>query len=153
MIYRCTPFVQAVVHFLRRDPGLLRLVGPFREARFAWIDAGDVGEIVARGLAAPLPENLTTQLCGDEILDFDALAVEVAAGAGCCCEYHDCSPPSAHGMLEAQGVSPAHARALVEYWDYIVSGVVSTTPCDNASRLLGRPLSKIADVFAETSAG
>lgn len=147
-IYRCTAFIQAVEHFLRAEPERLRLVGPFRAAQFAWIDAADVGEIVARGLAEPLPESIVTQLCGDEILDFDALAAAVASGTGRCCEYVEVTPPAAHGMLEAQGMPAANARALVEYWDFIVSGVVCTTPCDNARRLLGRPLRKVTESFA-----
>lgn len=146
-IYRCAPFIQAIAHFLRRHPDRLELTGPFRSAAFAWINAADVGEIIAHHLRQPGDERTIIQLCGEEILDFDALAARLAAASGKPCDYRDLSPPAAHGLLEARGLAPAAARALIEYWDYIVSGVICTTPCDTARKLLGRPLKRVAESF------
>jgi hypothetical protein len=48
--------------------------------------------------------------------------------------------------------SPAQIRALTEYWDYLVSGVVKPACCDTALKLLGRPPRTLAEYFAEHAA-
>ena len=122
----------------------LALAGPFHNARFAWIDARDVAEVVASLLHGPL-DNSVKQLCGPEQLDFDGIAAILCDCTRRECTFNDLSAPQAQGLLEGAGFSTAYARALLEYWDYIVSGAVGTTPCDTAPKLLGRPLRTLAE--------
>jgi uncharacterized protein YbjT (DUF2867 family) len=149
LILRCTPFMQNLDFFLRDDCGERCLIGPFREARFCWIDAHDVGEIVGKLLAAPALTTLTTQLCGPETLNFDAAAQAISEASGTECGFWDVSQQHAHGMLEVCGFSAERARTMLEYWDYLVSGVVGTTPCPTAAKLLGRPLHTLREHFQE----
>jgi NAD(P)H dehydrogenase (quinone) len=135
VILQCAPFMQSLRLFMHVQGLALALYGPFRHARFAWIDARDVGEIAALLLRRP-----AHQLCGPETFDFDGVAAILCACTRSDCTFNDLSTPEAQGLLEGAGFSPAYARAVVEYWDYIVSGAVATTPCDTARKLLGRPL-------------
>ena len=143
VILRCAPFMQSLRFFMQVEEWSLALSGPFRDAYFHWIDARDVGDIVASLLQGPL-DNTVKQLCGPEPLNFDAIAAILCDCAKCDCAFNDLSAPQAQGVLEGAGISSENARALVEYWDYIVSGVVSTTPCDTARKLLGHPLRTLA---------
>jgi hypothetical protein len=63
--------------------------------------------------------------------------------------YVDVCLPEAQGLLEANGFSPPQIRALTEYWDYLVSGVIRPSCCDTALKLLGRPPRTLAQYFAE----
>ncbi len=144
VILRCAPFMQSLRLFMQIEGLSLALAGPFHNARFAWIDARDVGEVVAMLLQEPL-DNTVRQLCGPVELDFDAIAAILCDCTRRDCTFNDLSTPQAQGLLEGAGFSSAHARALLEYWDYIVSGVVRTTPCDTAAKILGRALRTLAD--------
>lgn len=139
VILRCAPFMQSLRLFMQIDGLSLALTGPFHTARFDWIDARDAGEIVVRLLCGPL-DNSVKQLCGPAPLDFDDVAAIICNCAPCDCTFNDLSAPQAQGLLEGAGFTAAQARELVEYWDYIVSGVVSTTAAESAEELLGRPL-------------
>ena len=145
-IVRSAPFMQNIELFLRQFGERLCVAGPFRTARFGWIDAEEVGEIVARTLAAEtFQTGVASQLCGPEQLDFDAVAAAATAMYGRHCEFIDFSQPEAGGMLEAAGVPAERARLLLEYWDYLVSGAVGVTPCQTAAELLGRPTRRLAE--------
>jgi NAD(P)H dehydrogenase (quinone) len=144
VILRCAPYMQSLRLFMQIEGLSLALAGPFHNARFAWIDARDVAEVVALLLQGPL-DNSVKQLCGPEQLDFDAIAAILCHCARCDCTFNDLSAPQAQGLLEGAGFSSAYARALVEYWDYIVSGAVGTTPCDTAPKLLGHELRTLAE--------
>lgn len=144
VILRCAPYMQSLRLFMQIDGLSLALAGPFHNARFAWIDARDVAEVVALLLQGPL-DNSVKQLCGPEQLDFDGIAAILCDCARCDCTFNDLSAPQAQGLLEGAGFSSAYARALVEYWDYIVSGAVATTPCDTAAKLLGHKLRTLAE--------
>ena len=144
VILRCAPFMQSLRLFMQVEGLSLALAGPFHNARFAWIDARDVGDIVALLLQRPL-DNTIKQLCGPEQLNFDAIAAILCDCTRSECTFNDLSAPQAQGLLEGAGFNPAYARALIEYWDYIVSGVVGSTPCDTAPNLLGRRLRTLAE--------
>jgi hypothetical protein len=47
--------------------------------------------------------------------------------------------PEVQGILQGAGFPPQRVRAVTEYWDYLVSGVVRASCCDVARELLGRP--------------
>jgi uncharacterized protein YbjT (DUF2867 family) len=143
-ILRCTPYMQTIHLFLRPDAHGWRLVGPFRDAAFAWLDAADAGLALARRIAARRTENMVCQLSGPEAVPFDRVASLLSARLQEPVRYVDICLPEAVGLLEANGIPPTLVRALTEYWDYLVSGVVEAGCCDTAAQLLGREPHRLA---------
>jgi uncharacterized protein YbjT (DUF2867 family) len=135
--------------FTRRDAGGLTVAGPFRDAAFPWLDAGDVGLILARSAGRDEPGNVVCQLSGPEQVGFETVAAHLGTALGERVRYVDVCLPEAQGLLEANGFTPPQIRALTEYWDYLVSGVVKPACCDTALKLLGRPPRTLAQYFAE----
>jgi uncharacterized protein YbjT (DUF2867 family) len=144
-ILRCTPYMQSIALFLRRSAPGWRLVGPFRDAAFAWLDAADAGTVLARRIAAGADASMVCQLSGPEAVPFERVAALLSERLQEPVRYVDVCMPEAVGLLEANGIPPALVRALTEYWDFLVSGVVEAGCCDSAERLLGRAPSALAD--------
>ncbi len=147
-VLRCAPFMQNLALFARRDASGLAVVGPFRDVAFPWLDAADVGVLLARRIGAEAGESLVCQLSGPESLDFEAVARLLGEAAGERVRYVDVCLPEAQGLLESSGFSAVQIRALTEYWDYLVSGVVRPACCETAAQLLGRPPHSLADYLA-----
>lgn len=147
-ILRSAPFMQSITLFTRRDARGLAVVGPFRDAAFPWLDAADVGAILAARVQTDDPGNLVCQLSGPEAVDFETLAQRLADALHEPVRYVDVSLPEAQGRLEATGFTAVQIRALTEYWDYLVSGVVKTACCQTAMGLLGRCPRSLAEFFA-----
>jgi uncharacterized protein YbjT (DUF2867 family) len=151
-ILRCAPFMQNIALFTRRDENGLAVAGPFREAAFPWLDAADVGVILAGTLERGESGSCVCQLSGPEEIGFEAIARLLGDALRERVRYVDVCLPEAQGLLEANGFAPHQIRALTEYWDYLVSGVVKPACCDTAVKLLGRPPRTLAQHFAEHAA-
>jgi uncharacterized protein YbjT (DUF2867 family) len=151
-ILRCGPFMQAIPLFSRRDAGGRMLVGPFRDTAFPWIDAEDAAGILAAIIRDPAAPDVTCQLCGPEELSFEEVARLLSVALQEPVRYVDVCLPEAQGILESSGFSPARIRALTEYWDYMVNGLVRASCCDTARRLLGRPPHTLAQYFERSAA-
>jgi uncharacterized protein YbjT (DUF2867 family) len=141
--------MQNLALFIRRDEGGLTVAGPFRDAAFPWLDAADVGLILAKSIGHHAAGNVVCQLSGPEQIGFEAVAQLLGEALRERVRYVDVCLPEAQGLLEANGFSPPQIRALTEYWDYLVSGVVKPACCDTALELLGRPPRTLAEYFAE----
>jgi uncharacterized protein YbjT (DUF2867 family) len=137
-ILRCAPFMQAIPMFLRRDARGAALVGPFRDTPFPWIDAEDAGQILAGIVSRREARDVACQLSGSEEANFETVAALLADALGEPVRYTDVCLPEAQGLLERSGFPPQRVRAVTEYWDYLVSGVVRASCCDLARELLGR---------------
>ena len=148
-IFRCAPFMQNVTLFTRRDASGLALVGPFRDVAFPWLDAADVGAILAARIRGDAPGNLVCQLSGPEEVALETVARLLGDALLEPARYVDVCLPEAQGLLEANGLSPTQIRALTEYWDYLVSGVVRPSCCETAAGLLGRPPRTLAQYFGD----
>jgi uncharacterized protein YbjT (DUF2867 family) len=148
-VLRCAPFMQNIALFTRRDDAGLVVAGPFREAAFPWLDAADVGLILVSALGRSDPGNVLCQLSGPEQVGFETVAQLLGGALRERVRYVDICLPEAQGLLEANGFTPPQIRALTEYWDYLVSGVIKPACCDTALRLLGRPPRTLAQYFAE----
>lgn len=151
-VLHCTPFMQNFAFFTRRDETGLAVVGPFRDVAFPWLDAGDVGAIVANAIRNGDGGNFECQISGPEQIDFATLARLLGAALHEPVRYLDVCLPEAQGMLEARGFSPVQIRAATEYWDYLVSGLIKPSCCDTALELLGRPPRTLAEYFAAHAA-
>ena len=151
-VLRCAPFMQNIALFTRRDETGLAVAGPFREAAFPWLDATDVGVILAGVLERGEAGNCVCQLSGPEEIGFETVARLLGDALRERVRYVDVCLPEAQGLLEANGFAPHQIRALTEYWDYLVSGVVKPACCDTVVKLLGRPPRTLAQHLAEHAA-
>jgi uncharacterized protein YbjT (DUF2867 family) len=147
-VLRCAPFMQNLALFMRRDEGGMVVAGPFRDAAFPWLDAADVGLILAGAVQRDEPGNTLCQLSGPEEAGFETVARLLGEALRERVRYVDISLPEAQGLLEANGFTPTQIRALTEYWDYLVSGVIKPACCDTALKLLGRPPRTLAQYLA-----
>jgi uncharacterized protein YbjT (DUF2867 family) len=147
-ILRAAPFMQNLALFARRYDSGRAVVGPFRDVGFPWVDAADVGAILARLVETDTGQNLICQISGPESVNFEAIARLLGDAVGEPVRYVDVCLPEAQGLLEANGFSAIQVRALTEYWDYLVSGYVKPACCETAARLLGRPPRSLAQYFA-----
>lgn len=143
-VLRCAPYMQSIPLFLRRDASGWRLVGPFRDTAFAWLDATDAGTVLARRIEAADGTNLVCQLSGPEEISFETVATMMTSALQEPVRYVDVCRPEVAGLLEADGFPPARIRAVTEYWDYLVSGVVRADCCNTVARLLGREARRLS---------
>jgi uncharacterized protein YbjT (DUF2867 family) len=148
-VLRCAPFMQNLALFTRREESGLVVAGPFRDAAFPWLDAADVGLILAGALERNETGDVLCQLSGPEEAGFETVARLLGEALRERVRYVDVCMPEAQGLLEANGFTPPQIRALTEYWDYLVSGVVKPACCDTALKLLGRRPRTLAEYFAE----
>ena len=151
-ILRCAPFMQSLALFTRRDARGLALVGPFRDVAFPWLDAADVGTLLAARLRGGDHDSVVYNFSGPEAIDFDTVAQRLEDALREPVRYVDVSLPEAQGLLEATGFSGIQIRALTEYWDYLVCGLVKPVCCETAAKLLGRPPHTLAQYFANHAA-
>lgn len=151
-VLRCMPYMQTLPHFMRHDASGWRIVGPFREAAVAWLDAFDAGEIVARRIATAAPDPVACEVSGPEEATFETVALLLAAELRESVRYVDICHPEAEGMLEAKGFAPARVRAITEYWDYLASGALRCRCCAGADQLLGRPRRTLAAYLRDYAA-
>lgn len=151
-ILRCMPYMQSIPLFTRRDASGWKLVGPFRDAAFAWLDAYDAGTVIARRVASVAADSLACDLSGPEEWAFEAVAAQLATALGEPVRYVDIGRPEAAGMLEATGLAPARIRAITEYWDYLASGVLRCGCCNGADALIGRPRRTLAEYLRDYAA-
>jgi uncharacterized protein YbjT (DUF2867 family) len=147
-ILRAAPFMQNLALFARRYDSGRAVVGPFRDVGFPWVDAADVGAILARLVETDTGQNLVCQISGPESVNFEGIARLLGDAVGEPVRYVDVCLPEAQGLLEANGFSAIQVRALTEYWDYLVSGYVKPACCETAAKLLGRPPRSLAQYFA-----
>ncbi len=151
-ILRCMPYMQSIPLFTRRDADGWKVVGPFRDSAFAWLDAHDAGSAVARRVAAAAADSVACDLSGPAEWGFAAVAEQLGAALGEPVRYVDVGRPEAAGMLEANGIAPGRIRAITEYWDYLASGVLRCGCCSGADALLARPRRTLAEYLREYAA-
>jgi len=151
-LLRCMPYMQTIPLFMRRDGAGWRIVGPFREAAFAWLDALDAGAAIAHRIATAAPDSLTCELSGPTEASFEAVADLLSTELREPVRYVDICLPEAEGMLEANGLPPGRIRAITEYWDYLASGVLRCGCCAGADQLLRRPRRTLGEYLREYAA-
>jgi uncharacterized protein YbjT (DUF2867 family) len=151
-LLRCMPYMQSIPLFTRREAAGWQIVGPFREATFAWLDAHDAGAVIARRIATDARDNLLCELSGPTEASFETVAELLGSELREPVRYVDVGLPEAAGMLEASGLRPARIRAITEYWDYLASGVLRCGCCGGVEQLLGRPRRTLAEYAHEYAA-
>ena len=118
-VLRCAPFMQNLALFTRRNESGLAVVGPFRDAAFPWLDAADVGIILAGAAARDEPGNVLCQLSGPEQVGFETVAERLGEALGERVRYVD--------VCLARGAGAARGERLLAAAD------------SRAHRVLGLP--------------
>jgi len=145
----CAPFAQNLGLFTERDGAGFAVVGPFRGAAFPWIDARDIGEIVAAMSWTGIGPSLDLMVSGDETVDFASISAVLSRETGRPVRFVDVLMPAARGRLEACGLSATRIRLITEYWDHLVNGATRPAPSLRARTLLGRPLRGVGPFLQE----
>jgi uncharacterized protein YbjT (DUF2867 family) len=148
-VLRCAPFMQNVRFFVEGQGDDLHLVGPFRDATFPWIDARDVGEILRGCIATPCDGAAVCQLGGPDDVGFDTIATWLGEALGRPVPFEDVSGPEMEGVLARRGIDPRLTRTVIEYWDYVVSGVTASRSCPAAAERLGHAPRRLRAYLAE----
>ncbi len=110
------------------------------DAKFAKIDARDIGEVVATVLTEDGHEGMTYELTGPEPLTYNELARRLTAGLGRTIEYVDMTADAYTAALEATGAPGWFAKEVADIYGrgfYGAGGGAQTT--DAVQTLLGRP--------------
>ena len=111
-VLRCAPFMQNLALFIRRNESGLAVVGPFRDAAFPWLDAADVGIILAGAAARDEPGNVLCQLSGPEQIGFETVAERLGEALGERVRYVDVCLPEAQGLARGERfLAAADSRA------------------------------------------
>lgn len=148
-LLRCAPLMQNLRFFVEGQGDDLHLVGPFRDATFPWIDARDVGEILRGCIASPCDASGACQLGGPDDVGFDTIAEWLGEALGRPVRFEDVSGPEMEGVLARRGIDPRLTRTVIEYWDYVVSGVTASRSCPAAAERLGHPPRRLQAYLAE----
>lgn len=117
---------------------------PFRNARWALVDARDVAEVAVERLERGAKPSVR-ELTGPQALDYAEIARVVSKVTGRKVTYVDVCSPKARGRLEAKRVPPRLADALLEYWDFHSANPAQPHVTNEIESLLGRPPRKLAD--------
>jgi uncharacterized protein YbjT (DUF2867 family) len=123
------------------------------DARFAKVDARDIGEVVARVLTEDGHEGKTYELTGPEALTYEEIASRLTAALGRRIEYVDVSTAERAARLEATGLPRWLANEFSAIYGrgfYRDGGGSYTT--GTVETLLGRP-PRPYDDFARDHAG
>lgn len=117
-----------------------KFYGCVSKARFAKVDARDVGEVVARILTEDGHEGQTYELTGPEPLTYEEIAEKLSRALGSEIRYVDIEPDAYAAALEAAGLPDWLAKELAELYGrgfYREGGAGSVTGA--IERILGRP--------------
>jgi uncharacterized protein YbjT (DUF2867 family) len=144
-VLRAAPYMQSLLLFVRPHlPGQPAIFGPFRDARFPWLSACDLGEVAARLAITREQADRYYTLTGPEKLSFAEVADLVSAGSGKPFHYFDITTHEAMGHLESASLSPLKVRAITEWWDALACGMIDMPVSEDTRPLLGRDPSSMS---------
>jgi uncharacterized protein YbjT (DUF2867 family) len=120
------------------------------DARFAKVDARDVGEVVATVLSEPGHENRTYELTGPDALTYDDIAAELGRALGREIRYVDMPPDDYAALLISVGVPGWLAEEFATlYGRGKQRAGASARVTSTVEELLGRPPRSFADWASE----
>ena len=147
-ILRTAPFMQNLMLFARSAMKNGELRAPFRDVKFPWLSAGDLGAAAA-ALSDDNGGHTVLTLTGPERLGFGDFAHLVSRAANRELDYVDITMHEARGFLEAAGLTPIKILAISEWWDALISGLVEIPESNDLERLLGRKPTTMAQFVAD----
>ncbi|SFL30737.1 SDR family oxidoreductase [Geodermatophilus ruber] len=116
------------------------------DAKFAKIDARDIGEVVAKVLTEPGHENRTYELTGPAALSYDDIAAELSRACGREIRYVDMPPEDYAALLTSVGVPQWLAEEFATlYGRGKQRAGASARTTSTVEDLLGRPPRSFAD--------
>jgi uncharacterized protein YbjT (DUF2867 family) len=114
------------------------IAGPFRNIKWPWIDARDVGSVAAAALTDPKHAGKTYTLASPELLSYHEVAERLAGVLRQPIIYLDISANDTRGRLRAEGGSPVLIEAKLELWDAFASGYIKVEPNQLVKEIIGR---------------
>jgi uncharacterized protein YbjT (DUF2867 family) len=114
------------------------IAGPFRNSKWPWIDARDVGAAAAATLTDTKHAGQTYTLTAPELLSYNEVADRLTAVLQTPIKYLDISANETRGRLRAEGGSPVLIEAKLELWDAFASGYIKVEPNQLIKEITGR---------------
>ena len=121
------------------------IAGPFRNIKWPWIDARDVGAVAAAALTDAKHIGQTYTLTAPDLLSYHEVAERLTAVLQTPIRYLDISANEARGRLRLEGGSPVLIEAKLELWDAFASGYIKVEPSQIVKEIVGREPRSLED--------
>ena len=146
---RSTFFMQNLLQFAPSIKQCGVIAGPFRSARWTFVDARDVGAVGAVALLDEKHDGQTFVVTGNESLSYQEVAERLGAKLGISVRYMDITANEARGKLQASGANPVMIEATLELWDACASNLINIAPTSVVQDLTGRPPRSLDDFVSD----
>lgn len=124
------------------------IAGPFRSAKWTFVDARDVGAVAATALLNDAHADKTYVVTSSESITYSEVAERLTRVWGKPIRYLDITSNEARGRLQASGVDPVMVEATLELWDVCASKLINVDPTSVVQDVTGRAPRTIED-FAQ----
>lgn len=142
---RPTQLLQNLIEFAPSIAHQGLLAGPFRNTRWTWVDARDVGAVAVEALRNPAHAGRTYTVTGTESLSYPEIVERIAHTIDKEVRYVDITSNEARGWLQAKGYSPVMIEAKLEMWDACASNLINSEPTDVVRQVTGRAPRSVED--------
>jgi len=146
---RSTFFMQNLLQFAPSIKQFGVIAGPFRSARWTFVDARDVGAVGAVALLDERHDGQTYVVTGNESLSYQEVAERLGSKLGKPVRYMDITANEARGKLQASGANPVMIEATLELWDACASNLINVAPTGVVEELTGRPPRSLDDFVSD----
>jgi uncharacterized protein YbjT (DUF2867 family) len=134
---RAATFMQNLLASAGEIAGAGTLSAPFDGTPVTFVDTRDVGAVGAAAMLGQGHEHQTYGVSGPERLPYGEVAQRFTRALGRPVRFRPISLQQARGGLEAAGLPAVMVEALVELWDFMVSGALHSPVTDAVERLTG----------------
>jgi uncharacterized protein YbjT (DUF2867 family) len=114
------------------------IAGPFRNIKWPWIDARDVGAMAAALLTDTTHAGNAYDVASPEALTYHEVAERLGRALQTPIRYLDISANEARGRLQLGGGSPVMVEATLELWDAFASGYIKIEGNQIVKTITGR---------------
>ena len=121
------------------------IAGPFRNIKWPWVDARDVGAVAAAALMDSAHAGRSYDVTAAEALTYHEVAQRLGSILHVPIRYLDVSANETRGHLQASGSSPILVEAILELWDAFASGFIQINPTDAVRTITGRQPRSLED--------
>jgi uncharacterized protein YbjT (DUF2867 family) len=148
---RPTTLLQNLIEFAPTIAHQGLLAGPFRNTRWAWVDARDVATVAVEALRNPIHAGRTYTVTGAESLSYQEVVERISRVIGKPVRYLDITANEARGWLQAKGASPVMIEAKLEMWDACASNLINSEPTNVVQEVTGRAPRSVEDFVRDYS--
>lgn len=146
---RAAFFFQNLLNFSESIARQGVIAGPFRNIKWPWVDARDVGAVAAMALMDESYAGRSYNVTSAEALTYHEVAQRLERILHIPVRYLDVSANETRGRLQAGGGSPILVEATLELWDAFASGFIQIDPTDAVRVITGRPARSLEDFASD----